>query len=134
MKNIKFRAWHKGDKKAFGLGMKNDGFIYFDMDDYASDHDGEYGNGNIQINEDNIMLCSNQKDVLGVDIYEKDIISFKQFNPNSKVDEDWVAEVYWDEANCALRIRTVGGVLRGFFPVQEPTIIGNMFQNPEKLV
>lgn len=79
------------------------------------------------------LAGSSQPDVNGVNMYEGDIISFKQFNPNSKMDEDWIAELYWDEGNCALRIRTKT-VLRGFLPVQEPTIIGDMFRTPEKFV
>lgn len=131
MIKIRFMAYHKTEKRFFEV----DSVVPYEdkMTKGGELFEKEKRHSEYYPEDVELLLCSTHNDVNGVNIKEKDIIAFKQFNPNSKVDEDWIAEVYWDEANCALRIRTKT-VLRGFFPVQEPTIIGNILEHPEKFV
>lgn len=77
-------------------------------------------------NSDSLMQ-SIHKDLSGEIICEGHILEITQF------EKPYIVEVYWDDNNCALRVRTTGG-LKGFFPLENPKIIGNMSESPEKFV
>lgn len=81
---------------------------------------------NKQPKDPNVLMQSIHPDAAGNLISEGDIIEFTQF------DKPYVAEVYWEESCCGLRIRTKDG-LKGFLPVDNPRIIATMAENPEKL-
>ncbi len=66
-------------------------------------------------------------------IFEGDIIEFTQLDVRTNVETKFVAEVYYDYSNSALRIRTKDG-LKGFFPVNNAKIIGTIVLNPEKFI
>lgn len=125
MIKMRFQAWDptlKTFRKVSELSFYSDkctigGEVFLDGERHS-----EYFPEDVQL-----IIKSNHTDLEGNVIKESDILEMTQF------DKPYIVEVYWDEVVCGLRIRTKDGT-KGFLPVENPKIIGNIFQSPEKFI
>ncbi len=111
MRDIKFRVWNKTNMKWVGFGVY-DGL----HEDYVKEHCSE------------IMQYTGLKDKNGKEIYEGDIISYK---------DGRVCEITWHEHTASFDSRglTSNGIPR---PLNDRPhilceVIGNIYENPELL-
>lgn len=114
MKNIKFRAW--------------DGFKFYEHEEI----DYDVFTQNPKYWKMIFLPFSHHLDMHKKEIYEGHFLEFTQMDWRIGKEESFIAEVYYDYSNAALRIRTKNG-LKGFFPVDKCRIVGNIFENPDFL-
>ncbi len=120
MRETKYRAWDKEDKKMLPpLSLRN-GIIY-------SVDSGYFFCGlwdDYFIDELILLEYTGLKDKNGKEIYEGDITSIKEhMNPLVEIQK---AVVTWDK-------ETTGFLGIGFFPWNMVEVIGNIYENPELL-
>ena len=120
MKDIKFRAWHKHDKRMMFRGL-------FDRNWYTESKVGKCIDGIHPSDKNNveIMQYTGLKDVNNVEIYEGDIIPFENYKLECIIAEDGV----WFE-NDKLTFR-YDDLEKYGEPVK---VIGNIYENPELLL
>ena len=125
MREIKFRAWDKYKKEMIMPNTIGCEIIFID-------ETGDFGVGRFDCNEDwyddiEIMQYTGLKDKNGKDIYEGDIVKYK----------DEILQVYWYKEFCKFLInRTTNGATNGYemFTLrcsEEVEVIGNIYENPE---
>ena len=128
MREIKFRAWDKGLKRMIYLSeptVENDDFsgIVFKLRDYFV---SAFSSDRIEDLE--LMQYTGLRDKNGREIYEGDIVRFKDW-----WDEEMVGEVRYSEKDMAFTI--VNDFWDGF-PIMyadDLEVIGNIYENPELL-
>ena len=111
MREIKFRAWEPIHQRMFECEVVayNKGY-----EDLASFEDG--------ISQDIIMQFTSIQDKNGVDIYEGDILGYKDKRKHSKTVVKY-NKVYAEEY----------GMYMGFNVSDDLEVIGNIYENPELL-
>ena len=116
MREIKFRAWHKVEKKMskpFGLG-----------EEIVRDKNDEYL-GLVYEDDLIIMQYTGLKDKNGREIYEGDIVRFK---------DGLIAKVEFDPEFGAFVVVSEDDVVPLYRLMRlEPEVIGNIYENPELL-
>ena len=128
MREIKFRAWDKGLKRMIYLSeptVENDDFsgIVFKLRDYFV---SAFSSDRIEDLE--LMQYTGLRDKNGREVYEGDIVRFKDW-----WDEEMVGEVRYSEKDMAFTI--VNDFWDGF-PIMyadDLEVIGNIYENPELL-
>jgi len=128
MREIKFRAWDKGLKRMIYLSeptVENDDFsgIIFKLRDYFV---SAFSSDRIEDLE--IMQYTGLRDKNGREVYEGDIVRFKDW-----WDEEMVGEVRYSEKDMAFTI--VNDFWDGFpmMYADDLEVIGNIYENPELL-
>lgn len=118
MRDLKFRAWDKVNKKIS---------LPFNIYEYSEDQDSEYGRFHFPSIEDGgceIMQFTGHKDKNGKEIYEGDICSIG-FN----------VQIKWDEEKARFGFSYVGGnsIMDQFWHrcPKDIIVIGNLYENPE---
>jgi uncharacterized phage protein (TIGR01671 family) len=114
MRTIKFRAWHKAEKKMYAVdAMRFDynGLFTVDLLD-AGDH---YTRDCIDLNEVELMQFTGLKDEAGKEIYEGDIVKWLDV---------YVQPVRWDIEEAMFLPNHMS---------MDVEIIGNIYENPELL-
>lgn len=127
-KNIKFRAWHKEQKKMFEVLVldMNSGEVFLDGFTVETQYKGQIQRESmwISVDEVELMMYTGQQDKHGKDIYEGDIVN--SFN---------VADtIYWYEDNSSFykRDKYDGesySIESQYSNYRE--VIGNIYENPE---
>ena len=111
-KNIKFRAWHKEQKKMFEVLVldMNSGEVFLDGLTVSTVYKGQTQQEStwVSVDEVELMMCTGQQDKHGNDIYEGDIVQT----------DDGVRLHYYN-----LTVETKYTNTR--------EIIGNIYENPE---
>ena len=119
MREIKFRAWDENRKK----------WVYFRLDEIVNiNHESLTDDEWAFIQLKNIGQYTGLKDKNGREIYEGDIVRFKDW-----WDEEMVGEVRYSEKDMAFTI--VNDFWDGF-PIMyadDLEVIGNIYENPELL-
>ena len=123
MRELNFRAFDKDYKNTFGVSSSRlkieRGMIYFNLDDYSWDNDGECGEHLIDIEVMPIMQFTGLKDKNGKDIYEGDIVS-------DGYDQKY--EVAFEYGMFGIKYKNI------ISPINNNcTIIGNIYETPELL-
>lgn len=125
MREIKFRVWCTF---APWRNTKPE-MVYFDLEEYAADQDSEYGNHEININENSVMQFTGLKDKNGKEIYEGDIVrdEFKRV-----MLLDWHTNGFKFKALTPtnfLWAHDINEWFSGYGPF--PEVIGNIHANPD---
>ncbi len=110
-RDIKFRVWYPKENKFYCTNIEGTAFT-LGKDAWCEPY--------------TIQLFTGLIDNVGIEIYEGDIIKFK---------DDFTAEVFWCQEDAAFQIRTSngGGAYVNERYVQNFEVIGNIFQNPNLL-
>jgi|SRR5579864_428466 len=116
MKEIKFRAWDKEEKRI----VRVNGLTEF------NDEIGVVWSEGIGKNISDMVLMqyTGLKDKNGKEIYEGDILQVPGAIP---------AQVYWDFGSWQLRNGSLTGGMLANFDEENIEIIGNIYENPELL-
>lgn len=115
MRDIRFRAWIKEEKRMVDVDMRYAaGFFYDNKEDYE------------------IMQYTGLKDCKGKEIYEGDILKFKRCKDSSNNYKEYVGEVTWSGCGFLPMNDDHGGVLYTIWD-RDYEIIGNQYENPELL-
>ena len=130
-KNIKFRAWHKEQKKMFEVLVldMNSGEVFLDGFTVETQYKGETQQEPmwISVDEVELMMYIGQQDKNGKDIYEGDIVS-------TTVLEDYTiyTQICEIDTYIATSIDTESYGGPGMSVVYtDIEIIGNKYENPE---
>jgi uncharacterized phage protein (TIGR01671 family) len=130
MREIKFRVWEENIKQMFyNVGIVNDE-LYLMLDGVGFDVVGDY-------REFKLMQFTGLKDKNGKEIYEGDIIhSLSPFFTGEGTihdyDDDYY-EVVWMEEEARFCLKKKNGLYAYVDELIEPTVKGNIFENPEIL-
>lgn len=131
MREIKFRAWDKENKKMREVTCINfyDEYIY--CDETAS---GEYTR--LPIYETPLMQYTGLKDKNGVEIYEGDVFGLLGGDVERPNEYEFHAKVYFDNDFSAFCVELYNGgweYLSDYLdnPKNEREVIGNIYENPE---
>jgi uncharacterized phage protein (TIGR01671 family) len=130
MREIKFRVWEENVKQMFyNVGIVNDE-LYLMLDGVGFDVVGDY-------REFKLMQYTGLKDKNGKEIYEGDIIhSLSPFFTGEGTihdyDDDYY-EVVWMEEEARFCLKKKNGLYAYVDELIEPTVKGNIFENPEIL-
>ena len=121
MREIKFRAWHKIDK-------------------YWIEHDKLFQSGHTYQNpfsnsDLELLQFTGLKDKNGKEIYEGDVVCFKEFFMDSDEDEkDLIGEIYFESGAFLInRKRQIHMFIWEESDIKDMEIIGNIYENPELL-
>ena len=132
MKEIKFRAWDEEEGMIYGLNK-----IFLE-------YDGHKGNPERLFQTIPLMQYTGLNDKNGKEIYEGDIISTYQQVPRKTISDKFqkitqIGEVIYEAPSFSIilqnkEIKTYLGNWIDFDDFAEPyEIIGNIFENPERL-
>ena len=128
MRNIKFRAWDKGDKSMkpiLSINFENKEVIHNELHTY----DGEGDETDWSTFKDiELMQYIGLKDKNNVEIYEGDIVNFRTNDYRHLI-----SEIKW--GNCIYLIKSDYGVWEGLWEqdASQIEVIGNIYKNPEML-
>ena len=129
MREIKFRAWDKEEKKTIVIkSLKTDdiGNLY-------------YINREL-VNPTNIVMMqyTGLKDRIGTEIYESDVLHWKDLSELSDGTLECNVRVFWDDEHLRWSIETLEKFrniekLYDYSDIREIEVIGNIYENPELL-
>lgn len=145
MREIKFRAWDKGNEH-MTYSDKHECYYDFSFDSKSGNlvcamnccYCDTFGDEHDDWQElDNIMQYTGLKDKNGNEIYEGDIVRFNVYE-YEKLDSSIISEVKWCKELCSLSIavneRGTRGTLGHFLDLnKEVEVIGNIYENYELL-
>ena len=126
MTEIKFRAWDKKKKKMFYL----DGIIHLHLGLIAwtfSSPDEVYVCGGKRDNGI-LMQYTGLKDKNGKEIYEGDIVKYREYSSNEKSE---LCKIEWFEGYEGDGFKMTGFVSPAYDYPTDVEIIGNIYENPE---
>ena len=116
MREIKFRAWDKQGVRMFEV----DGLSF--LNQYITDESGQH---TFKFNQCYLMQYTGLKDINGKEIYEGDIVRFKDFHDIIVAEVVWHNEGQWDykpkDWIMGYHAPMVGGNIE---------VIGNIKENP----
>ena len=134
MREIKFRAWDKHDKK----NRKNQPsmlkvtgiFTYSNHDELDIGFVG--GRGLFKPDDVVLMQYTGFKDIDGVEIYEGDIVSF---DDSTNTEGGWhevhcIGEVEWDKQTASFQV-TERQCAESYEVLSECKVLGNIYENQE---
>ena len=121
MREIKFRAWDKVEKKMFIPAR-----LSFKDELYQEFYNDSCGGNEHPFSYINLMQYTGLKDKNGKEIYEGDVVRYKAF-------EIWYArKVYFDTELCQFGLHSSNFLFHNQFS-DNLEIIGNIYENPELL-
>ena len=147
MKEIKFRVWHKNEKRWLDPWAEEDPMLSLkdcgegcEVFLYERDS-GDWSNKNCLMKDIVIQQYTGLKDKNGKDIYEGDILGYPENrNDETMVEIRW-AEAYSGEQWCEFDLRDYkgqyipGGKLSDFYGGVHPdyrVVVGNIFEGVDK--
>lgn len=143
MREIKFRAWDKENEKWIPtnkMGFWEDGLLWY-LEDYEKNEPPYFADRVNWV----LMQYTGLNDINGVDIYEGDILTSKEYPFQDDGEYNYHGVVEWAEEEAAyyLTKRLVNKNRRGISDgisemlgqedVTSFEIIGNIYENPELL-
>lgn len=130
-KNIKFRAWHKEQKKMFEVLVldMNSGEVFLDGFTVETQYKGKTQQEPmwVSVDEVELMMYTGQQDKHGKDIYEGDIV-------NSFICVNEL--VHWNEDCSCFSTSDTDGYNSHDYAIKheftkEREVIGNIYENPK---
>jgi uncharacterized phage protein (TIGR01671 family) len=127
MREIKFRAWIKKEKKMCRVNQINfDGFITVRFPEHESEI-GDVFDDHMELDEFIALQYTGLKDKNGREIYEGDIVYMSEYG-------DYPMEVYWHENMVKWFMKNSIGNTDHLYMQKANNyleIIGNIYENPE---
>lgn len=138
MRDIKFRVWDNQHNKMTQC---------FDLNDFANDQDGEFGNGEFSIGwydykrsppmvDNIIMQYTGLKDKNGKEIYEGDIIQYGSYKAAEVIYSDYLTSfcLKFNDGKDGIYARALGQCNKRLKYIDEDVeILGNIYEHPELL-
>lgn len=131
MREIKFRAYYKADKRIYEVLYLDFASNELGLWDEETEIDFECSFEDVEL-----MQYTGEKDKNGVEIYEGDIVSVKYIYDKRTTDR---AQVVWREDKAGFGLKSLKGLTNEVYELYKITaghnleVVGNIYENPELL-